>query len=61
MENIQAIHPLQLVYLDYLMIKVSDSGKDFHTLLITDHFMRYSQALLTSSQTAKCTAQTLLD
>ena len=30
-------------------------------LVIMDHFMQYMQALVTSSQTAKCTAQSLWD
>ena len=61
MENIQATHLLQLVYLDYLTIKVTEGGKDVHMLIITDHFMRYVQALVTSLQTANCTAQALQD
>ena len=59
MENIWATHPLQLVPLEYLMIEVAESGKDVHVLIITDHFKRYAQALVTSSKTAKCTAQAL--
>ena len=55
MENIKATHPLQLVHLDYLTIEATESGKDVHVFIITDHFMRYAQALVTS-QTAKCTA-----
>ena len=54
-------HPLQLVHLNYLTIEVTKGGKDVHMLIITDHFMRYAQALVTSSQTAKCTAQALWD
>ena len=61
MENIQATHLLQLLPLDYLMIEVTEGGMDVHVLIITDHFMRYMQALVTSSQTAKCTAQALWD
>ena len=59
MENIQATHPLQLVHLDFLMIKATTGGKDVHMLIITDLFMRYAQAIVTSSQTARCTAQAL--
>ena len=59
MENIQATHPLQLVHLDYPMIKAAEGGKDVHVLIITDHFMRYAQALVTSLQTAMCIAQAL--
>ena len=61
MENIQATHPLQLVHLDYLAIKATDDGKDVHMLIITDHFTRYAQALVTSLGTADCTAQPLWD
>ena len=61
MENIQATHLLQLVHLDYLAIKVTEGGKDVHMLIIMDHFTQYAQALVTSSQTAKCTAQALSD
>ena len=52
MENIQDTHPLHLVHLDYLTIEVTEGGKDVHVLIITDHFMRYAKALVTSSQTA---------
>ena len=63
MENIQATHPLQLVHFDYLIIEVTEGGKgkDVHVLIITDHFKRYGQSLVTSSQTAKCTAQASRD
>ena len=59
MENIQPTCPLQLVHLDYLTINMTDGEKDVDMLVITDHFMRYAQALVTSSQTAKCTPQAL--
>ena len=61
MENIQATHPLQLVHLDYITTEVTEGGKDVHMVIITNHFMRYIQALVTSSQTAKYTAQALWD
>ena len=61
MENIPATHPLQLVHLDYLIIKTTEVGKNVHVFIITDHFMRYAQSLVSSSQTAKCTAQALWD
>ena len=50
-------HPLQLVHLDCLTVKVTEGGKNVHVLVITDHFMRYTEALVTSSQTAKCTEE----
>ena len=49
MENIQATYPLQIVYLDYLIIEMTEGGKDVHVLIIIDYFMRYVQALMTSS------------
>ena len=61
MENIQATYPLQIVHLDYLTTEMTEGGKDVHMIIITDHFMRYAQTLLTSSQTAKCTEQTVWD
>ena len=61
MENIQATYPLQLVHLDSLTIEMAEGGKDIHILIITGHFMRYAHALITSSQTAKCTTQALWD
>ena len=53
--------PNPLVNLDYLTIEVTDGGKDVHVLIITDHLMRYTQSLVTSSQTVKCTVQGLQD
>ena len=38
MENIQATHPLQLVQLVYLMINVTEDGKNVCVLIITAHF-----------------------
>ena len=60
-ENIKATYPLKLVHLDYLAIEMTEGGKDAHVLIITDHFMTYAQALVTSSQAAMCTAQALWD
>ena len=54
-ENIWAIHPLQLVHLIYIMVKVTEGGKQVHILVITDHFMRYPQM----GKTGKCTTQAL--
>ena len=57
MENIDATYLMELVHMDYLTIEVNEGGKDVHILVITDHFKWYAQAIVTSSQTAKCTAQ----
>ena len=61
MENIDATYPMELVHMDYLTIEANEGGKDVHVLVITDHFMQYVQAIVTTSQTAKCTAQNLWD
>ena len=61
MENVDATYPMELVHMDYLTIKANEGGKDVHILVITDHFTRYVQAIFTSLQTAKCTAQNLWD
>ena len=58
-ENIDATYPMQLVHMNYLMIEANDRGRDVHILVITDHFTWYAQAIITNSQTAKCTAQNL--
>ena len=54
-------HLLQIMHLDYLTINATEDGKDVHMLIITDHFMRYTLALVTSSLTAKYTTQALCD
>ena len=61
MENVDATYPLELVHMDYLTIEATEGGKDIHILVITDHFSRYAQAIVTSLQTAKCTTQNLWD
>ena len=60
-ENVDATNPMELVHMDYLTIEANEGGKDVHILVITDHFTWYTQAIVTSSQTAKCTAQNLWD
>ena len=47
------------MHLDYLTIEAPEVGKAVHMIIIADHFMQYAQALVTSLQTAKCTAQDL--
>ena len=61
MENVDETYPMELVHMDSLMIEANESGKDVHILVITDHFTWYAQAIVISSQTAKCTAQNLWD
>ena len=52
---------MELLHMDYMTIEATEGGKDIHILVITDHFTRYAQAVVTSLQTAKCTAQNLWD
>ena len=59
-----ATRPLELVHIDYLTIEPpanSKSDKDINMLIITDHFTRYAQAHITSSQKAQVVAKTLWD
>ena len=48
MENVDATYPMELVHMDYLTIEATEGGKDIHILVITDHFTRYAQAIVTS-------------
>ena len=53
---------LELVHIDYLTIEPpanSKSDKDVNVLIITDHFTRYAQQHITSSQKAQVVAKTL--
>ena len=57
-----ATRPLELVHIDYLTIEppsTSKMSKDINILIITDHFTRYAQAHITSSQKAPVVAKTL--
>ena len=59
-----ATRPLELVHIDYLSIEPpanSKSDKDINILIITDHYTRYAQAHITSSQEAPVVAKTLWD
>ena len=60
-ENVDATYPMELVHMDYVTIEATEGGKDIPILVITDHFTSYAQAIVTSLQTAKCTAQNLWD
>ena len=61
MENVDATYPVELVHMYYLTIEATAGGNDIHILVITDHFTRYAQAIVTSLQAAKCTALNLWD
>ena len=47
------MYALQLVHMDYLTIESPKDDNDINILIITDHFMHYAQAIMTSSQSAK--------
>ena len=52
-EQTDAHYPLELVHVDFLMIGgKKDMRKDINVLVVTDHFTRYAQAYVTTSQTA---------
>ena len=51
LENVTATYPMELVHMDYLTIEAMEGDKDIHILVITDHFTRYAQAIVTSLQT----------
>ena len=38
MKNVDATYPMELVHIDYLIIKANKGGKDVHILVIADHF-----------------------
>ena len=57
LENIVAIHPLELVHLNYLCLEPG-KGLEENVLVVTDHFTRYTQTYVTRTQ---ATAKTLWD
>ena len=64
LNRIIATRPLELVHIDYLTIEPpanSKYDKDVNVLIITNHFTRYAQAHITSSQKASVVAKTLWD
>ena len=51
---------MDLVHLDFLTLGgKADDSRNFNILIVTDHFMKYAQAYVTSKQTAVVVAQTL--
>ena len=47
--------------MNYLTVEANEGGKDINILVIMDQFMHFAQAIVTSSQMAKFTAQNLWD
>ena len=60
MQPIQVSHPMELLQLDFLTLggKTRDV-RGTNIMVITDHFMRYAQAYVTSKQTAVVAAHAL--
>ena len=56
MQPYHADAPVELVHMDYLTIEHGKTGKDVNILVITDHYPRFAQAVVTTSQTALTTA-----
>ena len=58
----EATYPMEIVHADFLIIGgKKDIRKDINVLVVTDHFTRYAQAYVTSSQTAVTAAKVLFD
>ena len=56
----EASHPMEIVHADFLIIGgKKDIRKDIYILVVTDHFTRYTQAYVASSQTATTAAKML--
>ena len=55
LKNIMAIHPLELVHLNYLCLEPG-KGLEENILVVIDHFIRYTQVYVTRTQTTQTTA-----
>ena len=58
--NIITTQPLELLCIDFLSLEPCKGGIE-NILVITDHFTRYAHAIPTKNQTAKTTANVLVD
>ena len=58
--NITSTAPMEVICIDYMTIEPSKGGIE-NVLVITDHFMRYAQAIPTLNQTAHTTARLLYE
>ena len=61
LQPLTASYPMELVHMDYLTIESGRGGKDVNVLIITDHFTRYAEAIVTPNQSAIATAKALWD
>ena len=62
MHSIESSYPMEIIHIDFLVIgSKKDINKEINVLVITDHFTRYVQAFVTTSQTAHTAAITLYE
>ena len=60
MSSFETSYPMEIVHMDFLLIRSKkDPNKEINVLVVTDHFTRYAQAFVTTSQMALVVAQTL--
>ena len=60
MSSFDTSYPLEIVHMDFLVIgSKKNPNKDINVLVVTDHFTRYAQAFVTTSQTAIVVVQPL--
>ena len=58
----EAEYPLEMIHVDFLVKGgKKDPRKDINVLVVTDHFTRYAQAYVTTSQTAATVAKVLFE
>ena len=61
-EQTEAEYPLELIHVDFLVIGgKKDPRKDINVLVVTDHFTRYAQAYVTTSQAAVTVAKVIFE
>ena len=58
--SITTTQPMELVCMDFLTLEMSKGGYQ-HILVITDHFTKYAVAVPTKNQSAKVTAESILN
>ena len=62
MHSIESSYPMEIVHIDFLVIgSKKNVNKEINILVVTDHFTRYAQAFVTTSQTAHMGAVTLYE
>ena len=62
MHSIRSSYQMEIVHIDFLVIgSKKDINKEINVLVITDHFTRYVQAFVTTSQTVHTVAVTLYE